>query len=103
MELTKAYNKLLRTYRHAQQEKEFFSKYFNKFFKLKKSVEKLKEQYDRDFKTFEITDEKIKKAQEELTFKGFYDHSYNFAILKVAYTRNELQKILEELERSKNE
>lgn len=61
---------------------------------IKERTENLLKQYDHDYKLLEINDEKIKKAQNELGFKQSYDHTHNFAILKVAYTRKELQKLI---------
>ena len=64
---------------------------------LKERIEKLLKKYDHDYNDiFHITDDMIKKAQIELGFKQSYDNTHNFAILKVSYTREELQQLLKD-------
>jgi hypothetical protein len=59
--------------------------------KLEKAVRELLEQYDHDYNDiFKITDDKITIAQNSII-----RDTYSFAILKVTYTRNELQQLLE--------
>lgn len=53
-----------------------------------KRLDELIEQYEHDFKLLQIRDDLIKEAQQLIK-----NNTSAFAILKIAYTRNELQKI----------